>query len=133
METIINQPNAAKLLNSLRYTGYSSYDALADLVDNSLDAQATIVSVELKKKTEDIEITVTDNGYGMDADTLREAMKLGSDTYKDESSDLGKFGMGLVTGSLAIARRLEVLTKAKDNKASMAVQDLDLIAKTQDF
>ena len=41
-----NTPNAGKLIESLRSIGYSNYSAIADLVDNSLDAHATNVKIK---------------------------------------------------------------------------------------
>ena len=32
-----NDPNAARLIESLRYLGYGNYEAVADLVDNAID------------------------------------------------------------------------------------------------
>ena len=37
-----NQPNAAKLISSLRNTGYDSYAAVEDIIDNSIDAEARL-------------------------------------------------------------------------------------------
>ncbi|MEK7202909.1 MAG: ATP-binding protein [Patescibacteria group bacterium] len=42
-----NTPNAAKLMGSLRYSGYDNNIAISDLIDNSLDANATNVKVEI--------------------------------------------------------------------------------------
>jgi len=40
-----NQPNAAKLLESLRSSGYDNYSAIADLIDNAFDANADAIKV----------------------------------------------------------------------------------------
>jgi hypothetical protein len=31
-----NDPNAGRLIESLRYLGYGNYEAIADIVDNSI-------------------------------------------------------------------------------------------------
>lgn len=42
---IQNQPNAGKLISSLRNTGYDSYTAIEDIIDNSIDAHARDIYV----------------------------------------------------------------------------------------
>ena len=68
----------------------------------------------------------------MDPATLNEAMKLGSLTEKNHSFELGKFGMGSVTSSISIGKKLSVITKAA-NSEFKGIQDLDLIAKENKF
>ena len=65
--------------------------------------------------------------------TLNEAMKLGSLTEKNHSFELGKFGMGLVTSSISIGKKLSVITKAANSELVEGIQDLDLIAKENKF
>lgn len=59
-------------------------------------------------------------------------MKLGSDISRDVNSDLGKFGMGLVTASLSIARRCHVITRDPDGCWS-SVQDVDEVIERKAF
>ena len=138
-------PNWGKFIESLRYVGYNNYDAIKDLIDNSIDADSDIVLVNIKqastnsingprlsnKKKKRIEsVTIADNGSGMTADQLIEAMKLGSESDYTSAS-LGKFGMGLITASISMGRRLTVLTKTKDSEdIQMAVLDLDNVVAT---
>jgi hypothetical protein len=128
-----NTPNAGKLLSSLRSTGYSSYSAISDLVDNSLDAQAQNIWITIKTVQKEIEIEIADDGFGMDIHILDEALKLGSLTEKDQNSDLGKYGMGLITASLSMCRRIDVLTKREDEKVLHSIQDLDEVTRQNKF
>ena len=127
-----NKPNAAKFINSLRSTGYDNYDAILDIVDNSLDAKATKIYISIKPTVDDFQLTIADNGIGMDEKTLDEAMRLGSNTERNEDSDLGKFGMGLVTAFLSIGRKLTVITN-KDGCFYTSIQDVDEIERTNEF
>jgi hypothetical protein len=68
---------------------------------------------------------IADNGCGMTKDILDEAMKLGSDTAKNISCDLGKFGMGLITSSISMGTRLKVITRTAKGKWWTSVQDLE--------
>lgn len=132
-DKIDNTPNAGRLIEALRNTGYDNYSAIADLIDNSFDADASDVWVNISAtKEEDFCFIISDNGAGMDYQTLDQAMRLGSKTERNIESDLGKFGMGLITASLSIARKLTVITK-NNNEYFTSIQDLDEIIKKDRF
>src|SRR3989338_10617867 len=138
METIKynkeNTPNAAKLMESLRYSGYDNNIAIADLIDNSLDANATNINIEINLDSKKEEhIVIIDDGSGMDEETLGQALRLGSITHRNVESDLGRFGMGMVTASISIAKRIEVFTKQKDKPMLTSIMDLDEMAKNNNF
>ncbi|RYX84210.1 ATP-binding protein [bacterium] len=130
-----NAPNAGKLINSLRHLGYDNYAAIKDLCDNCTDAHADNVAIWINsaKAKGGVIITIADDGDGMDEATLDQALRLGSETPRNEVSDLGKFGMGLVTASLSICRRVEVITKQKDGPMLYSVQDVDVVVETNEF
>ena len=98
-----NPPNARRTMEALREMGYDSYASILDIIDNSIDAQASIIRIEIAEQRGDVVITIDDDGSGMDEETLSEALRLGSDTERDPG-DLGKFGMGLVTASIGLSR-----------------------------
>src|SRR4051794_1108554 len=84
-------PSAARTVASLRDIGYDTPRAIADLVDNSVAAGATRIDITLHFDGQKSWIRVADNGDGMDAATLLEAVRYGS--QRDYSADdLGKFG-----------------------------------------
>ena len=132
MFTTTNYPNAAKLMDSLRYLGYNNYSAICDLIDNSFDAEAKNVYVKITQQAGDVVIQVADDGLGMDEHILDEALKLGSIADRNPASDLGKYGMGLVTASLSIARRTSVLTR---NNGSLlkSISDVDEVKRRNEF
>jgi hypothetical protein len=91
--------------------GYGIADAVADLVDNSVDANARKVHIRFVRGTEGIHsVIIADNGKGMDHEELREAMRFGSRSSKPKVQ-LGKYGIGLKTASLSQAETVIVLTK----------------------
>ena len=102
----------ANFLLATRDTGYKSTAlALAELIDNSLQAGATEVGVEVvsaQHGTFPIEISVSDNGSGMEKHTLAAALTFGGSTRFGDRSSLGRYGMGLPNGALSRARRVEV-------------------------
>jgi len=106
---------------------FGNYDlafALADIIDNSITAGATIIRIEAN--FDDGEIRVSDNGTGMSRDQLTTAMRVGSKNPKEKraNNDLGRFGLGLKTASFSQADRLLVLTN-KDGEFSGAEWDLN--------
>lgn len=106
--------NTKGMAEAIRYTEYRDiYSALAELVDNSIEAKATDVIIALKifengeaiKVIEDI--ATIDNGTGMDEERLQECLVFGSSTKTDRTS-IGRFGVGLGQASLFAAPRVEV-------------------------
>jgi hypothetical protein len=128
-----NPPNASILMQSMRHLGYNNFSAIADLVDNSIDAEASTVAVSVDRDKGDWIISILDDGHGMDELTLDEALKLGSDTERNAASDLGLYGMGLVTASISIGRQLEVITRTKNGPSLISVTDLDVIEEQNAF
>ncbi|MDQ3690416.1 MAG: ATP-binding protein, partial [Chloroflexota bacterium] len=97
-------------MGSLRDIGYDLPSAVADLVDNSIDAGARTVSITVCRKGASSFIRLADDGVGMTERVLDEAMRYGSRrAYR--SYDLGKFGLGLKTASLSQCRCLTVATR----------------------
>lgn len=127
-------PSAARTVASLRDIGYDTPHAIADLVDNSLVAKATRVDVTLTFDGTESWIRIADNGEGMDAATLLEAMRYGSERDY-EKDDLGKFGFGLKTASTSQCRRLTVASRRSAQRARMEVRclDLDHIEETNEW
>jgi len=100
--------------------GYGNYEALADIVDNSIDAYAQSIKITIQQKSNQYQISIADDGRGMSKLILDQALRLGSLTERDHHSDLGKFGMGLVTASLSIARKCHVISRGEDGCLSSA-------------
>jgi hypothetical protein len=99
VDTIQLQPDAG-LVKSLG-AHHSFESAIADLVDNCLDAGATRISIRLLTKDDQlVQVEVVDNGKGLDADDADDAMTLGHQrAYGD--TDLGHFGIGMKAASFA--------------------------------
>jgi|HubBroStandDraft_6_1064221.scaffolds.fasta_scaffold18201_3 hypothetical protein len=127
-------PDPSRLIEGLRDTGYEFNTALADIIDNSIDAKATKIRVWLRMDMDgDVTVSVADNGFGMDEAALLNAMTYGAQSKKDKSC-LGKFGLGLKTASTAFCRRLSVVTRtAGDGTALKATWDLDHVEKKKEW
>jgi hypothetical protein len=126
LNDIILPPNPAGLIEGLRDTGYTFNNALADIVDNSIDAQATDIAIRIEMDNDgEVVISVADNGCGMTLDGLKSAMTYGTRSEGRISKRLGKFGLGLKTASTAFCRKLSVITRAQDGQAFKLTWDLD--------
>ena len=125
-------PRPSSLLESMRDIGYSLGTALADLIDNSIAAQAKTIRVFADLSISDPKVGILDDGLGMTEDELLEAMRLGSRSplEKRVRSDLGRFGLGLKTASFSQCRVVTVVTRAKGATAS-ARWDLNHIADSE--
>lgn len=124
-------PNAGAMIESMRAFGYSPATAIADLVDNSITARASLIEVRLHWAGRDSWVSVTDDGRGMDEDGLRTAMRLGSRSPREEraAEDLGRFGLGLKTASFSQCRSLTVASRAAAGPLSVRRWDLDVVAE----
>lgn len=109
----IVEPTPSPILESMRAFGYTTQTAIADLIDNSISAEASEVDVDFHWNQKDSWVTVRDNGWGMSEIVLVNAMRLGSRSPVEERrrGDLGRFGLGLKTASFSQCRELTVLTK----------------------
>jgi hypothetical protein len=125
--TIEVLPDPVSLIESMRAIGYTPETALADLIDNSISADATCVQIEYDG-TSDPFVAVLDDGYGMTAAGITKAMRHGSRNPVDTRSaqDLGRFGLGLKTASLSQCRRLTVVSKQGEN-VHVRCWDLDIV------
>ncbi|PGZ77308.1 ATP-binding protein [Priestia megaterium] len=127
-------PHAIRTIEGLRDTGYEFNTAMADIIDNSIAANATIIDIFIEMDfIGDITIYIADNGIGMDEEGLEKAMTYGS-PQRENLKSLGKFGLGLKTASTAFCRSLSVTTRdSAKSTIYKARWDLDHVADAEDW
>ncbi|SDC38112.1 Histidine kinase-, DNA gyrase B-, and HSP90-like ATPase [Terribacillus halophilus] len=136
--TVINKkvvpPHAIRTIEGLRDTGYEFNTAMADIIDNSIAANASKINVTIEMDfMGDINIFIADNGIGMNEQGIEAAMTYGSPKRENQKS-LGKFGLGLKTASTAFCRSLTVTTRdSGDSQIYKARWDLDHVAEADDW
>lgn len=121
-----NEPTGGEIIppqlavKAMRDSGYKNTAyALAELVDNSIQAEASLVEVFCVEERELVsqrerrriqEIAVLDDGKGMGAEVLEMALQFGNGTHLGDRSGIGRFGMGLPNASISQCRMVEVWT-----------------------
>ncbi len=128
-------------VKAMRDNGYKNAAyALAELMDNSIQAGARNVELLCAEKIEQLpqrqrrriyQVAVLDDAQGMDRETLRIALQFGNGTRLDPSDQdgIGRFGMGLPASSISQCQRVDVWTwQDGPEKALFTYLDLDEIA-----
>ena len=133
MRTINCPPYAPTLMESTRAIGYSLQAAIADIIDNSITAKATSISIKYFPLGQPY-ISILDDGLGMTGAELFNAMQYGSKNPSEErdSNDLGRFGLGLKTASLSQCRSLSVIS-IKNGEVSGRKWDIDHVLNTGEW
>ena len=125
-------------LESLRETPYEhAANAIAELIDNSIDAHARRVNLLIEEEYKPVkerrrwqvaELAVVDNGDGMDPLTLPKALRVGDRGDHADQARIGKFGMGLMASTLSQCKRIDVWTwQGSSAEAWHSYFDLDQI------
>ena len=98
---------------------FGNYDlaaALADLIDNSIAAKATTISLDCDFNDGSPIVRIVDNGQGMNADELVDAMRPASRDPREvrATDDLGRFGWGMKSASFSQCMELTVVSRQAD-------------------
>lgn len=119
-------PRPQRLAEIIANTGHTLASAVADIVDNSISADATEIDIDFAAPDSGHGrwLTIRDNGKGMSPAELDEAMTLGS-LVDYEGNSLGKFGYGLKGASWSQARVFTVVTRKRGGPVSHLSWDRD--------
>jgi len=125
-------PEAYSMIETFRAIGYSLETAIADIIDNSISAQAKNIYINRIWRGGKSVITIKDNGVGMNGEEIIQAMRPGAQNPLTDrpETDLGRFGLGLKTASFSQCRKLSVLSKRKDYVPAFWSWDLDYVAQS---
>ena len=104
------------LVKKLGLSGYRTEQALAELVDNSIDARidGARETIAVRLDFDGRRIAVSDDGRGMDGEMLAGAMVIARGAKED--GRLGRFGMGLKGACSALGERFEIVTSPAGSK-----------------
>lgn len=122
------------LIESMRSIGHSMETAVADIIDNSITANAKNVWIDYFWADGAPFIAIVDDGCGMTETKLLNAMQFGSSNPKAKrlADDLGRFGLGLKTASISQCRQFTVVTR-KNSIVSGCAWDYDHLGEDNIF
>jgi hypothetical protein len=114
-----------RMMESFRYGEYDFESSLGEIIDNSVEAGAKHVWIRTetekvtssKKGVEVIsKVAIIDDGASMNSTVLGKSLILG-ETHRplkgNGAKGIGRFGVGLTMGGIAIARRIDVYARDK--------------------
>lgn len=119
---------SSNFIRAVRESGYLSLStALAELVDNSLQASATAIAIIITRSAPDAhpDIVVEDNGVGMSTSELEACLRFGGSSRFGARRSFGRFGMGLPAASLSQTRRVEVTSWRSGGPEHAVALDVD--------
>ena len=126
---------------SLRESGFDFSTAIGELIDNSVQAKAKRIDVipkivkkkpKGKKKPVSVitQVSVVDDGEGMDEETLNGCPQLGFSTRFNDRDGLGRFGVGATYASISQCKRTIFCSRSKGIGNFLATYiDLDEISE----
>lgn len=126
--------DASRVCDAIAKIGYSPASALMDIIDNSVTAGATEVTIEIETdpdktfaaKNNVVTYRIIDNGKGMNQDKIKDSLKLGSEAnYQDNS--LSKYGMGLKSAGFSVGTRIQITSKVDDVFSPVSFVDKGVI------
>ncbi len=123
-------PNPEYLIKSIAEQGYSLETSLADLMDNSISANASRIEVLIDFESEPFRLFLSDNGDGMTEEELSLNMRFPSCSPEQSRTpiDLGRFGLGMKTASFSQTRKFTVLSRKKgSSQYSGRTWDVDFL------
>ena len=104
------------LIKKLGLVGYRTEQAVAELVDNSIDARLDCtehIDVLLDYKMR--RIIVSDDGSGMGLDGLRDALTIAKETKGNEK--LGRFGLGMKSACSSLGKAFALTTSTPGSRS----------------
>ena len=131
-ELVNGNPSPKSHIKTLMRIGYDLNSAVADIIDNSISAEASEIAVACPPDSSEPYILISDNGIGMNEGELIENMRIGckDPSLERDLKDLGRFGSGMKTASFSQARKLTVISKKKGSNICAAYWDIDEIEET---
>jgi len=117
-------------VRGMRDIGYKSTSfALAELIDNAIQASATKIDIVFgfDGGAKPTKIAVVDDGYGMEPKMVRASLIWGAGTRAENRDGFGKYGYGLPSASVSQCHRVSVYSKIDGGEWYRAFLDIDEI------
>jgi hypothetical protein len=127
---------ADAFLRGMRDLGYKSPAwAMAEKIDNSLQAGADTISISFgyhgdnKRQPKPDMLAIIDNGNGMISDMIGYAVRWGGTDRQGDRKGFGRYGYGLPSSAVSIAKRYTVYSKAQGGEWHAVTVDIDELSE----
>jgi hypothetical protein len=127
---------ADAFLRGMRDIGYKSPAwALAEMIDNAIQASATKVSVLFgydngnSNKSKPDQVALIDNGAGMIPEMISYAVRWGGTDREGDRKGFGRYGYGLPSSAVSLAKKYSVYSKARSGEWHKVTVDIDALAE----
>ncbi len=125
---------ADAFIRGMREIGYKNPAwALAELIDNSFQAGADTVDIRMKdvdwkmERSKPSQIAIVDNGIGMMSRMISRAVLWGGTDRENDREGFGRYGYGLPSASVSLAKRYSVYSKTEGKKWYVVHVDLEAL------
>lgn len=126
---------ADAFLRGMRDIGYKDPAwALAEQIDNAIQAGADTIAIRMgydkkdKKRLKPAMIALCDNGNGMIPEMISYAVRWGGTDREGDRNGFGRYGYGLPSSAVALAKRYTVYSKTASNDWHAVTVDIDQLA-----
>ncbi len=117
-------------IHSMRYQGIKDTEAIKELIDNSFDAHADNVNVDIwLEPSGSISIAIQDDGLGMDKTKLAHCLSFGFTDNAPMFGRIGRFGFGMSTAILCKTKNAEVYSSKGHHEYMGTYMDVDELSK----
>ena len=127
---------ADAFLRGMRDIGYKNPAwSFAEMIDNAFQATADVVSIRLHfdgskaRKLKPTMIAVCDNGIGMIPDMISYSVRWGGTDREGDRRGLGRYGYGLPSAAVSLAKRYSVYSKVKGGKWQRVTVDIKALSQ----
>jgi len=128
-----------KALQSLRNNDFSPFAAIAEVIDNSIEAEAKTIKIKIKSKVPEglrkprpVLIAFGDDGHGMNKNDLQFCMRYGHSTRYNSRKGIGRFGVGMTNGAISVCQFIEVYSREKQGNWNYTNLDIEDRPNNQD-
>ena len=126
--------NSGDAIDSFRNMGFSTLAAVSEILDNSIQAEATTIQVIIdwekplsQKHQRATKFVFVDNGHGMDKDVLHNCLVMGESTRRNLNRGIGKFGVGATFAGISHGKNIRIFSKTKGGQWNFVQLDLELL------
>lgn len=117
---------------SMRNNDFSTEAALAEVIDNSIEANAKNIKIKIfqsippgKQKPRINKIVFGDDGIGMDKETIQYALQVGFSSRYNSRKGIGRFGVGMTYGAISACEFVEIHSREKGGSWEYTFLDIE--------